>query len=492
MSNNSMTTAVSLFAGVGGFDLALERAGVKVVASVEWDKNAQNVLRKQFPNAQVFGDIQGVTGEQLIQSGFTPSDGIITGGFPCQDLSVAGKRAGLAGLRSGLFWEICRLLDETRTQTFILENVPGLLSSNNGRDMAVVIEALVERGYRIAWRVLDAQYFGVPQRRRRVFIVGCLGNQGRSPEEILAIAEGRAGYLAKSNAPRKGSSTTIARGAESSGERAVAGTLAARDYKGLAADDLLDNKAIVGTLQARMGTGGNNMPMVATVFPIDDGREVEKNQNGTGIGNEGDPAYTLDRLQSPAVVMAFDTFNQTVSDTSQTIKSHSANNENIGTVLIPNEPMAVDIYNATIDKDVTHTLKAANQPMGVPSVLIPGEQMSVSFLHGEISKTSQTLRKGEGSYISVGGVLAKSTVFPTLSATNNPSRSPQSSEVTAQIDAMVKATSTVRRLTPTECERLQGFPDGWTEGQADSHRYKQMGNAVAVPVVEWIINRIIK
>ena len=190
------------------------------------------------------------------------------------------------------------------------------------------------------------------------------------------------------------------------------------------------------------------------IYPIDDGREVEKNQNGTGIGNEGDPAYTLDRLQSPAVAIA------------------------------------VDIYNASIDKDVTHTLKAANQPMGVPSVLIPGEQMSVSFWDGEISKTSQTLRRGEGSYISVGGVLAKSTVFPTLSATNNPSRSPQSSEVTAQIDAMVTATSTVRRLTPTECERLQGFPDGWTDGQADSHRYKQMGNAVAVPVVEWIINRL--
>jgi len=253
-----MTTAVSLFAGVGGFDLALERAGVKVVASVEWDKNAQNVLRKQFPNAQVFGDIQGVTGAQLIQSGFTPADGIITGGFPCQDLSVAGKRAGLAGSRSGLFWQICRLLDETRTQTFILENVPGLLSSNNGRDMAVVIEALVERGYRIAWRVLDAQYFGVPQRRRRVFIVGCLGNQGRSPEEILAIAEGRAGYLAKGNAPRKGSATTIARGAESSGERAISETLLARDYKGLAANDLLDNKAIVGTLQARDYKGLNH------------------------------------------------------------------------------------------------------------------------------------------------------------------------------------------------------------------------------------------
>ena len=204
-----MTTAVSLFAGVGGFDLALERAGITVVASVEWDKNAQNVLKRRFPNSTIFGDIQGVTGEQLIQAGFDPSNGIITGGFPCQDLSVAGKRAGLAGARSGLFWEICRLLDETRTQTFILENVPGLLSSNNGRDMAVVIEALVERGYRIAWRVLDAQYFGVPQRRRRVFIVGCLGDSGRSPEEILAIAEGRAGYLAKSNAKGKDASTGI-------------------------------------------------------------------------------------------------------------------------------------------------------------------------------------------------------------------------------------------------------------------------------------------
>ena len=190
-----MRTAVSLFAGVGGFDLALERNGVKVVASVEIDKKAQEVLKKHFPQSTIFGDITGVTGEQLIAAGFEPRNGIITGGFPCQDLSVAGKRAGLGGARSGLFWEICRLLDETRAQNFILENVPGLLSSNQGADMAVVLEALVERGYRVAYRVLDAQHFGVPQRRRRVFIVGSLGDSGRSPEEILAIAEGRAGYL---------------------------------------------------------------------------------------------------------------------------------------------------------------------------------------------------------------------------------------------------------------------------------------------------------
>jgi DNA (cytosine-5)-methyltransferase 1 len=188
-------TAVSLFAGIGGFDLALERAGVKVVASVEIDKKAQDVLRRHFPDSTIFGDIQGVTGEQLRAAGFDPANGIITGGFPCQDLSVAGKRAGLAGKRSGLFWEICRILDETRAQTFILENVPGLLNSNGGRDMAVVLEALVKLGYRVGWRVLDAQYFGVPQRRRRIFIVGCLGNSGPSPAEILSLSQGRAGYL---------------------------------------------------------------------------------------------------------------------------------------------------------------------------------------------------------------------------------------------------------------------------------------------------------
>ena len=208
-----MRTAVSLFAGVGGFDLALQRAGVKVVASVEWDKHAQNILKRHFPESHIFGDIQGVTGEQLIRAGFEPSTGILTGGFPCQDLSVAGKRAGLAGKRSGLFWEICRLLDETRPQTVVLENVPGLLSSNNGRDMAVVIEALVGRGYRVGWRVLDAQHFGVPQRRRRIFIVGCLGDAGRTPEEILAIAEGRTGYLETCNQKRETTSGVFAQSA---------------------------------------------------------------------------------------------------------------------------------------------------------------------------------------------------------------------------------------------------------------------------------------
>ena len=167
-----MITGVSLFAGVGGFDLAMERQGVKVVASVEIDKHCKSVLERKFPDAKQFDDVTTVKGSDLIGAGFNPSKGIITGGFPCQDLSVAGKRAGLAGARSGLFWEIARIVEETQTEYFVLENVPGLLSSNKGDDFGVVLGTMADLGYSVGWRVLDAQYFGVPQRRKRVFIVG--------------------------------------------------------------------------------------------------------------------------------------------------------------------------------------------------------------------------------------------------------------------------------------------------------------------------------
>lgn len=180
-----MLTGVSLFAGVGGFDLAMERNGVKVVATVEIDKKCNEVLAKHFPTTKQFTDVQQVTGKDLLDAGFDPTRGIITGGFPCQDLSVAGKRAGLAGERSGLFWEIARLVEETQTEWFILENVPGLLSSNGGKDFGIVLGEMAQLGYRVGWRVLDAQYFGVPQRRRRVFIVGSRSGDAERIGKVL-------------------------------------------------------------------------------------------------------------------------------------------------------------------------------------------------------------------------------------------------------------------------------------------------------------------
>ena len=261
--------AVSLFAGVGGFDLALERAGVPVVAAVEIDKQARGVLAHRFPNTKLFGDIQEVTGNDLLGAGFIPKSGIITGGFPCQDLSVAGRRAGLAGERSGLFWEIARLLDDLQPRWFVLENVPGLLSSNGGRDMGIVLGTLAELGYGVAYRVLDAQNFGVPQRRRRVFIVGRFGSNGQAPSEILAIRQGLFGDSSQSDTARE--ETT------GSASQSVASPLQARGYKGIDVEGAKGNHIVfygnrvndvriqddkINTLQARMGTGGNNMPLI--------------------------------------------------------------------------------------------------------------------------------------------------------------------------------------------------------------------------------------
>lgn len=209
-------TAVSLFAGVGGFDLALTRAGATVTAAVEIDPKARAVLAHHFPDTHLFADVTEVTGHDLRSTGFVPDRGIITGGFPCQDLSVAGRRAGLAGARSGLFWEIVRLLDELTPRWVVLENVPGLLSSHNGRDMGTVIGALGELGYGWAFRVLDAQHFGVPQRRRRVFIVACRRAGApdlAGPAQVLLEPEGVRGDSAAGDEARQGTAARAAQGA---------------------------------------------------------------------------------------------------------------------------------------------------------------------------------------------------------------------------------------------------------------------------------------
>lgn len=181
-------TVVSLFAGVGGFDFGAELGGFEVIGQVEIDKNCQQVLRQRFPNALLHDDVTTAIAWAKENDLIGRVD-IVCGGFPCQDVSVAGKRAGIAGARSGLFWEAIRFAEEVQAHTIVLENVPGLLSSNNGRDFGVVISTLADAGYsHVEWRVLDSQFFGVPQRRRRVFIIGTTRNPSGSP--ILVERQG--------------------------------------------------------------------------------------------------------------------------------------------------------------------------------------------------------------------------------------------------------------------------------------------------------------
>jgi DNA (cytosine-5)-methyltransferase 1 len=349
----------SLFAGIGGFDLGFERAGFEVAWCVEWDKNAQAVLRKRFPNAQVYGDIREVDPDKLERVD------IICGGFPCQDLSVAGKRAGLAGERSGLFHDAMRIVRQLRPSVLILENVPGLLSSNRGLDFATVLREVGE-GWdcaEVGWRVLDSQYFGVAQRRRRVFIVA--GSRVGCAEQILALAEGGGGNPPSRDKAREGTPADAGEGFE--------------------------NPSIVPALTSKMA-------------------------KGTG-GPSGDECQNL-------VVGTIDM---------QACKG----NANIG------------------DGSVSPTLC---KPSG-------NDCHAVVFhpTQDPITSTGATHALGCGS-----------------------------KQVCATVAVCIP--TIVRRLTPVECERLQGFPDGWTQigtdkPTADTHRYKQLGNAVTVNVAEWIARR---
>jgi DNA (cytosine-5)-methyltransferase 1 len=165
----SKLKVASFFAGIGGFDLGFERSGMEVVFQCEINKFGQSVLKKHWPNVILIDDIKSVKAKDIPKSA-----DLWCGGFPCQDLSSAnqGKRKGLEGERSGLFYEFCRLVKEKKPKWIVLENVPGLLNSHNGEDFRCVLEELDELGYGVSWRVFDAKYFGTPQRRRRVYIVG--------------------------------------------------------------------------------------------------------------------------------------------------------------------------------------------------------------------------------------------------------------------------------------------------------------------------------
>lgn len=186
----------SFFSGVGGLDLGFERAGIETVSVSEIDPYANSVLAERFPGAPNLGSITEINADDI------PEADIWSGGFPCQDLSVAGKRAGFSGKRSSLAFTFLDLVERRRPRWLVLENVPGLFSSNQGRDFLRLLSEMDELGYSVAWRTLDARYFGVAQRRRRVFIVASL--EPNRAEQVLFECEGGCGHLAPSKQTREG------------------------------------------------------------------------------------------------------------------------------------------------------------------------------------------------------------------------------------------------------------------------------------------------
>ncbi len=188
----------SFFTGIGGFDLGFERAGFQTTFQCEIDKFCNSVLEKHWPRVRRFDNIKHLSNAEI------PVSDVWTGGFPCQDVSLArmGPRAGLKGKRSGLFHDFARLLGEGLPRVVLLENVHGLLNSHKGRDFELVIRTLAELGYAVGWRVFNSKDFGVPQSRQRVYIVGCHSDP-RGPGQILFEPERGPGDVAQNGSHEK-------------------------------------------------------------------------------------------------------------------------------------------------------------------------------------------------------------------------------------------------------------------------------------------------
>jgi DNA (cytosine-5)-methyltransferase 1 len=350
-----MKTFGSLFAGVGGFDLGFEAAGWQCGFQVEWDKHCQQVLARHWPDVPRWSDVSDVNGAEL------PPVDCINFGSPCQDLSIAGRRAGLEGGRSNLFFEATRIIQEMRHATrnqypriAVWENVPGALNSNKGADFSAVLDSLADSGaLAIEWAVLDAQHFGVPQRRRRIFLVVIYDptiarNCGT---QIFPVTQGSRRNTQKGNQERQRIAT-------------------------LARESINGTKPFVKVTRP----ASNQHPEIW--------REEETCPTLNAFDNTGESRATVIFTAQFESIYSFDT--------------------QFGS-------------NANVFEDQSPTLKASQQS---PSI---------------------------------------STNYA------------------------------VRRPTPLECERLMGWPDNHTAGQADTHRYKQCGNGVAAPVAQWVaqqLNRI--
>lgn len=447
----------SLFAGIGGFDLGFERAGFEVAWCVEKDKNAQAVLRNRFPNAKIYGDITHLDPDTLERVD------LICGGFPCQDLSVAGKRAGLAGERSGLFHDAMRIVRRLNPSIIILENVPGLLSSNRGLDFAAVLREVGE-GWdcqEVAWRVLDSQYFGVAQRRKRVFVVA--GSRVGCSDEILALSEGVCGDPPSRDKTREGTPADSA-GSVDGGR-------------------WWDGSDCFATLTKQNANGSQRMPDKGNLGAVVIDRAAF---------NQGTNAAYKPRIEES------DWMSSLVARGSHAIAFHSTQ---AGSTVMQAYPLnGMCLYKELRDRQMTsigedgdamYTVRANGMQHAVAHAFYSTGGTHGLEPHPNICppiKIGSTL--GIPSPPAVAIDVYNQTVDGDCAATVTTRKGGADSSGPKVLNNMV-----VRRLTPVECERLQGFPDGWTDigtpqkPTADSHRYKQLGNAVTVNVAEWIARR---
>lgn len=382
---------LSVCSGMEAASVAWHPLGWQPVGFSEIEPFPCAILKHRFPNIPNHGSLTEHHTWPIEQGAVD----LLVGGTPCQSFSVAGLRKGLADPRGNLALTFLALADRLKPRWVLWENVPGALSSSGGRDFGSFVGALVELGYGFAYRVLDAQHFGVPQRRRRVFVVACLGDW-RAAAEVLSLREGLRGYLEAGGKKRKGVAADAGIGAEADGLP----IWRAGDQAN--AEHMIDH---AGTVSCNKGSHGGFIAHKPAIPFRKSKRAASTTDNETWV---------------PADV------------------TNTLNNFDLG------------------DTRTTH------------AVVEPG----VYENHAQDSRVTGPLE-----------------VAPTVAAKFG----------TGGGNVPLVGAMAVRRLTPVECERLQGFPDNWSripwKGKPetecpDGPRYKACGNSMAVPVMHWIGERI--
>lgn len=402
---------LSMFSGVGGFDLGLEMAGVQTIAQCENDKYARRVLRHHWPEVELHDDICELDGEQ-----YRGVD-VISGGFPCQGLSVAGRRKGLADARSGLFFQMCRVVAAARPRLILWENVPGLLSQDGRRAIVEVERTLADCGYYGAWRVINSQFAGVPQRRRRVFGAFAAGSAGGWACGAAVLLEPEGGGWSPAEGGEAGEDVARCLDGGSGGGGGGGG------YRRSPEDTYIAD--VTGTLSPDAHPGGCNGQdaysgqLVASCIRAADGHHGHGSPRGDGSDN---------LVTSPT-------------------------------------PRAMGRSGGSFHEDHALVAYALRQdPGGV------GNVHNTNYVVTDCDPLYYSHDYNQDRIYGVDGAIPAHTAQDSNRARN------------------ILYRRRVRRLTVTECERLQGFPPGWTDvdGMSDTQRYRQLGNAVSVPVAYWI------
>ena len=497
MSNN--LTLGSLFDGSGGFPLGGLLSGVTPVWASEIEPFPIRVTTRRLPEMKHYGDISAMDGGRI-----EPVD-IICFGSPCTDMSVAGLRAGLGGKQSVLFYEAVRIIKEMRCATngkyprwICWENVPGAFSSNSGRDFKAVLEAIIgiaepetqvpmpEKsgwsyadcymgdGWSVAYRTLDCQYWGLPQRRKRIFLVGDLN--GKCAGKVLFESEGLSRYSAESfrawqritsGADQGFGKTSINCLNDQGGQfmscsENITGTLRSQMH-GHPPILLESNQnhatvrtdGVSSTLPASMGMGGGYVPMIYENHGIDARYKGPLDVAPTMSARYGTGGNNVPLVEQPA---------ETFCIVGNIIDRKTENGGN----------------GLDCQKDIAYTLT------GMDRHAVYSRQRIDIFKENDVVSTESARQHKDATdlvmqpYQQTVGTIG----FTDHKGINN--------QYVSEDKCVVEGVNLIRRLTPLECERLQGFPDHWTDipGASDSARYKALGNSVAVPCVDFVMNGI--